>query len=56
VEARRPSSTPSKRRSWPKRLFAGGAYDQGKPMSKAASRGVVIDVVRRADHSQARPT
>ena len=36
-----------KRWPWLKRLFADGAYDRGKLMSKAAFRDFVIEVVRK---------
>lgn len=34
-------------RRWPKHLFADGAYDRGKLMSKAAYRDVAVEVVRK---------
>jgi hypothetical protein len=38
-----------KRWPWLKHLFAGGAYDRGKLMSKAAFLDFVIEIVRRID-------
>jgi transposase len=42
------------RRRWPwlKHLFADGAYDRGKLMSKAAYRDFVIEVVRKLENQQ----
>jgi putative transposase len=39
-----------KRWPWLKHLFADGAYDRGKLMSKAAFLDFVVEIVRRSDH------
>jgi transposase len=39
-----------KRWPWLKHLFADGAYDRGKLMSKAAFLDFVLEIVRRVDH------
>ncbi len=43
------------RQRWPflKRLFAGGAYDRGRPMSLAAYRDFVMEIVRKLSAQQA---
>ena len=39
-----------KRWPWLKHLFANGAYDRGRMMSKAAFLDFVVEIVRRMDH------
>ncbi|MFZ1429633.1 MAG: IS5 family transposase [Geminicoccaceae bacterium] len=41
-----------KRWPWLKHLFADGAYDRGKLMSRAAYHDFVIEVVRKLEHQQ----